>query len=193
MKREKNLKTVSKEIERFFAANSKKAFNYKQICAALNIESTEGKNYIIRTLKQMEKDGMIDEVMPGKYLALLTTHFITGKLEVTQRGAGFVIPEDGSEIKDDIYIGSENLNTGLHGDTVKVNLFAKRSGSRVEGEVIEVLKRKREEFVGVVELGHNYAFISPDDKRVQIDIFIPEGKINNAKNGEYWLKNDDKY
>ncbi len=184
MKREKNLKTVSKEIERFFAANSKKAFNYKQICAALNIESTEGKNYIIRTLKQMEKDGMIDEVMPGKYLALLTTHFITGKLEVTQRGAGFVIPEDGSEIKDDIYIGSENLNTGLHGDTVKVNLFAKRSGSRVEGEVIEVLKRKREEFVGVVELGHNYAFISPDDKRVQIDIFIPEGKINNAKNGE---------
>ncbi len=184
MKREKNLKTVSKEIERFFAANSKKAFNYKQICAALNIESTEGKNYIIRTLKQMEKDGMIDEVMPGKYLALLTTHFITGKLEVTQRGAGFVIPEEGSEIKDDIYIGSENLNTGLHGDTVKVNLFAKRSGSRVEGEVIEVLKRKREEFVGVVELGHNYAFVSPDDKRVPIDIFIPEGKINNAKNGE---------
>jgi len=184
MKREKNLKTVRKEIERFFAANSKKAFNYKQICAALNIESTEGKNYIIRTLKQMEKDGMIDEVMPGKYLALLTTHFISGRLEVTQRGAGFVIPEEGSEIKDDIYIGSENLNTGLHGDTVKVNLFAKRSGSRVEGEVIEVLKRKREEFVGVVELGHNYAFVSPDDKRVPIDIFIPEGKINNAKNGE---------
>ncbi len=184
MKREKNLKTVRKEIERFFAANSKKAFNYKQICAALDIESTEGKNYIIRTLKQMEKDGMIDEVMPGKYLALLTTHFITGRLEVTQRGAGFVIPEERSEIKDDIYIGSENLNTGLHGDTVKVNLFAKRSGSRVEGEVIEVLKRKREEFVGVVELGHNYAFVSPDDKRVPIDIFIPEGKINNAKNGE---------
>jgi ribonuclease R len=184
MKREKNLKTVRKEMERFFASNSKKAFNYKQIGAALNIESTEGKNYIIRTLKQMEKDGMIDEVMPGKYLALLTTHFITGRLEITQRGAGFVIPEEGSGTTDDIYIGSENLNTGLHGDTVKVNLFAKRSGSRVEGEVVEVLKRKREEFVGVVELGHNYAFVSPDDKRVPIDIFIPEGKINKAKNGE---------
>lgn len=184
MKREKNLKTVRKEMERFFAANSKKAFNYKQIGAALNIESTEGKNYIIRTLKQMEKDGMIDEVMPGKYLALLTTHFITGRLEITQRGAGFVIPEEGSGTTDDIYIGSENLNTGLHGDTVKINLFAKRSGSRVEGEVVEVLKRKREEFVGVVELGHNYAFVSPDDKRVPIDIFIPEGKINKAQNGE---------
>lgn len=184
MKREKNLKTVRKEMERFFAANSKKAFNYKQIGAALNIESTEGKNYIIRTLKQMEKEGLLDEVMPGKYLALLTTHFITGRLEVTQRGAGFVIPEEGSAITEDIYIGSDNLNTGLHGDTVKVNLFARRSGSRVEGEVVEVIKRKREEFVGVVELGHNYAFVSPDDKRVPIDIFIPEGKINKARNGE---------
>jgi len=184
MKREKNLKTVRKEMERYFAANSKKAFNYKQIGAALNIESTEGKNYIIRTLKQMEKEGLLDEVMPGKYLALLTTHFVSGRLEVTQRGAGFVIPEEGSEIKEDIYIGSDNLNTGLHGDKVKVNLFAKRSGSRVEGEVIEVIKRKREEFVGVVELGHNYAFVSPDDKRVPIDIFIPEGKINKARNGE---------
>jgi ribonuclease R len=184
MKREKNLKTVRKEMERFFASNSKKAFNYKQIGAALNIESTEGKNYIIRTLKQMEKEGLLDEVMPGKYLALLTTHFITGRLEVTQRGAGFVIPEEGSEITEDIYIGSDNLNTGLHGDTVKVNLFARRSGSRVEGEVVEVIKRKREEFVGVVELGHNYAFVSPDDKRVPIDIFIPEGKINKARNGE---------
>ena len=184
MKREKNLKTVRKEMERYFAANSKKAFNYKQIGAALNIESTEGKNYIIRTLKQMEKEGMLDEVMPGKYLALLTTHFISGRLEVTQRGAGFVIPEEGSEISEDIYIGSDNLNTGLHGDTVKINLFARRSGSRVEGEVVEVIKRKREEFVGVVELGHNYAFVSPDDKRVPIDIFIPEGKINKARNGE---------
>ena len=184
MKREKNLKTVRKEMERFFASNSKKAFNYKQIGAALNIESTEGKNYIIRTLKQMEKEGLLDEVMPGKYLALLTTHFITGRLEVTQRGAGFVIPEEGSEITEDIYISSDNLNTGLNGDTVKVNLFARRSGSRVEGEVVEVIKRKREEFVGVVELGHNYAFVSPDDKRVPIDIFIPEGKINKARNGE---------
>lgn len=184
MKREKNLKTVRKEIESFFAANSKKAFNYKQIGAALNIESTEGINYIIRTLKLMAKDGIVDEVMPGKYLALVTSHFITGRLELTQRGAGFVIPDEASNTKEDIYISSQNLNSGLHGDTVKINIFAKRGGNRVEGEVVEVIKRKREEFVGVVELGHNYAFVSPDDKRIKVDIFIPATGINNAKNGD---------
>lgn len=171
-------------MESFFAANSKKAFNYKQIGAALNIESTEGINYIIRTLKLMAKDGIVDEVMPGKYLALVTSHFITGRLELTQRGAGFVIPDEASNTKEDIYISSQNLNSGLHGDTVKINIFAKRGGNRVEGEVVEVIKRKREEFVGVVELGHNYAFVSPDDKRIKVDIFIPATGINNAKNGD---------
>ncbi len=171
-------------MESFFAANSKKAFNYKQIGAALNIESTEGLNYIIRTLKLMAKDGILDEVMPGKYLALVTSHFLTGRLELTQRGAGFVIPDEESNTKDDIYISSENLNSGLHGDTVKINIFAKRGGNRVEGEVVEVLKRKREEFVGVVELGHNYALVSPDDKRIKVNIFIPATGINNAKNGD---------
>ncbi len=171
-------------MESFFAANSKKAFNYKQIGAALNIESTEGINYIIRTLKLMAKDGILDEVMPGKYLALVTSHFLTGRLELTQRGAGFVIPDEESNTKDDIYISSENLNSGLHGDTVKINIFAKRGGNRVEGEVVEVLKRKREEFVGVVELGHNYALVSPDDKRIKVNIFIPATGINNAKNGD---------
>lgn len=182
MKKEKNLKSVRAEIEQFFKDNRKKALNYKQIGAALNIESTEGKNYIIRTLKVLEKEGIIEEILPGKYLALITSQFIIGKIELTQRGAGFVIADEpGNE---DIYIASENLNTALHGDKVKVNLFAKRNGSRIEGEVVEVIERKREEFVGVIELGFNYAFVAPDDKRMSTSIFIPGDKINGAKNGD---------
>lgn len=182
MKREKNLKSVRSEIERLFTENRKKAFNYKQVGSALNIESTEGKNYIIRTLKQLEKEGFIEEIMPGKYLALNTNQFITGKMELTQRGAGFVIVDEGQS--DDIYVGPEHLNTAMHGDRVKVNVFSKRNGNKIEGEVVEVLERKREEFVGVVELGFNYAIVTPDDRRIHIDIFVPGDKINKAKNGD---------
>lgn len=181
MKRETNLKFVRKEIEKLFTANRKKAFNYKQISSALNVESTEGKNHIIRTLKQLEKEGIIEEIMPGKYLALMTSQFITGRMELTQRGAGFVIPDEGG---DDIYISSDHLNTALHGDKVRINLFARKSGNRLEGEVVEVTERKRDTFVGVVELGYNYAFVSPDDKRIPVDIFIPADKINKARNGD---------
>jgi ribonuclease R len=182
MKRETNLKFIRKEIEKLFGSNRKKSFNYKQVGSALGVESTEGKNHIIRTLKSLEKEGMIEEIMPGKYLAVFTNSFLTGRVELTQRGAGFVIPD--GEGQEDIYISADNLNTALHGDKVKVNLFTKRSGSRVEGEVVEVIERKKTDFVGVVEMGHNYAFVKPDDKRISIDIFITADKMNKAKNGE---------
>ena len=182
MKRETNLKFIRKEIEKLFAANRKKSFNYKQIGAHLGVESSEGKNHIIRTLKMLEKEGMVEEIMPGKYLAVFTGNFISGKVELTQRGAGFVLPDEGDT--GDIYISAENLNTALHGDKVKVSLFAKRTGSRVEGEVVEVIERKKTDFVGVVEMGHNYAFVKPDDKRMSIDIFITSEKMNKAKNGD---------
>lgn len=196
MKKETNLKFVRKEIEKLFAHNRKKSFNYKQIAASLDAESTEAKNYIIRTLKALEKEGYIEEVMPGKYLAVFVNEFITGRLELTQRGAGFVIPQTeektpsaGKEERDDIYISSENLNTALHGDTVKVNLFSRKNGTHREGEVVEVLERKKSEFVGVLEMGHNFAFVSPDDRHMNVDIFIPGGKTGKAKNGDKVLVN----
>ncbi|MES2690174.1 MAG: hypothetical protein V4658_07205 [Bacteroidota bacterium] len=192
MKKETNLKFVRKEMEKLFAHNRKKSFNYKQIAASLGSESTEAKDHIIRTLKALEKEGYIEEVMPGKYLAVFVNEFITGRLELTQRGAGFVIPqveekaEKAEKVekaeRDDIYISSENLNTALHGDTVKVNLFSKKNGNHREGEVVEVTERKKSEFVGVLEMGHNFAFVSPDDRHMKTDIFIPAGKAGQSKN-----------
>jgi exoribonuclease R len=118
MKRETNLKFVRKEMEKLFAHNRKKSFNYKQIASALGAESTEAKNHIIRTLKTLEKEGFIEEVMPGKYLAIFVNEYLTGKLELTQRGAGFVIPvvEEGEAKTEnaDIFIAPENLNTAMH-------------------------------------------------------------------------------
>lgn len=181
MKRETNLRFVRKEIEKLFGSNRKKAFNHKQVAAALDITSTEGKNHIIKTLKLMEKDGLIEEIMPGKYLATFTSHFITGKLEVTQRGSGFVIPKEGGE---DIFIATENMGGALNGDEVKVNLFARKTGNRVEGEIIEVLERKRDVFVGVLHTGYNFAMVVPDDKRLKIDILIPNDQLNGARAGE---------
>lgn len=182
MKKETNLKFIRKEIEKMFASSRKKAFNYKQISSTLNVTSTEAKNHIIRTLKQLEKEGFIEEIMPGKYLAIYTSNFITGRVELTQRGAAFIVPDE--EGMEDVYVSADNLNMAFHGDKVKINVLKKSNGARQEGEVVEILERKKHDFVGVVQIGHNYAFVKPDDKRVYIDIFIPAGKINKAKNGD---------
>jgi ribonuclease R len=182
--KEGNQKKLRRNIEHLFAANRKKAYNYKQLAAQLDINSGEARDQIIRILKTLEKEGLIEELTPGKYAALYVPDFMEGQLQMTQRGAGFVIPGEDSQYKEDIYIGPEHLNTALHGDRVKVNVFAKRGSDRLAGEIVEVITRHKMDFVGVVQLSHNYAFLVPDDKKMHADIYIPLSKLNKAKDGD---------
>jgi ribonuclease R len=176
-----NEKKLRNRIETLFASNKKKAYNYKQLAAQLDINSGEIRDKVIRILKTLEKEGIIEEIAPGKYTALFVPSFIEGRLEVTQRGSGFVVPADGSG---DIFISPEHLNTGLNGDTVKVNIFNRgRGADRISGEIVEIVNRKKMEFVGVVQLSSNFAFLVPDDKKMNVDIFIPLNKLNKAPNG----------
>jgi ribonuclease R len=179
--KEGNQQKLRKNIEKLFAANRNKAYNYKQLAAQLDITSGEAKESIIRILKSLEKEGIIEEIAPGKFTALYVAQFKEGRLDMTQRGAGFVVPDEGGV---DVYIGPEHLNTALNGDRVKINLFAARANDRISGEIVEVVKRNKMEFVGVVQVSHNYAFLVPDDKKMYADIYIPLNKLNRAKNGD---------
>jgi len=107
--------------------------------------------------------------------------YITGTVELTKMGYGFVISD---EIDDDVFISPKNLRTALHGDRVKVRLYARRKGSRPEGEVVAILERAKSTFVGTVEIVSNMAFLIPDNKNMPYDLFIPRSKINGAKQGQ---------
>ncbi|MEI6508203.1 MAG: ribonuclease R [Bacteroidota bacterium] len=175
-----NIDKLKRSIQKVFDGNSKKILNPRQIASMLGIESTEGRNEVIIALKLLVKDEALEEVSPGKYITVFKHKFIEGKVEMTQRGSAYVIPDEGGE---DIMITPEFLNTALNRDRVKVNLFAQR-GEKRSGEIVEVLERNKMEFVGVIQVAYNHAFVVADDKKMYTDIFIPLDKINKAKNGD---------
>jgi ribonuclease R len=111
----------------------------------------------------------------------VTPGYVTGTVDMTRMGSGYV---SSPELDDDIFISASNLRTALHGDTVKVRLYARRKGSRPEGEVVEILERWRTTFVGTVEVMPNFAFLVPDNKNMPFDLFIPASKLNGAKQGQ---------
>jgi ribonuclease R len=77
------------------------------------------------------------------------------------------------------------LRGAIDGDTVRVKLFSDyRSGRRREGRVEEILERGRVELVGEVELWPKYGIVVLDNRRVYDDVYIPEAKLKNAKDGE---------
>ena len=107
--------------------------------------------------------------------------YITGTVDMTRMGYGFISSDD---MEDDVFVSAKNLNTALHGDKVKVWLYAKRKGLRPEGEVVEIIERWRTSFVGTVEIMPNFAFLIPDNKNMPFDLFIPVSKLNGAKQGQ---------
>ena len=101
-----------------------------------------------------------------------------GVLDVTRSGMGFVIVP---EIKVDILIRPGDFNTALHGDTVLVRVKNENGGRRMQGEVFEVLQRKRIEFIGHIELSKDFAFFVAEMDKPMPDLYIPLSSLNNAK------------
>lgn len=106
---------------------------------------------------------------------------LKGTLDVTRSGMGFVIVPD---MKIDVLIRPGDFNTALHGDTVLVRIKNDGGGRRMQGEVTEVVLRKRVEFIGHIQLSKDFAFFVPNVEKPMPDLFIPLTALNNAKDGD---------
>ncbi len=156
-------------------------FNYKQLAKRLNIKDIATKRQIIPVLEYLAGKEELVEVYPGKYKLKSKGGYIDGTVDMTQFGYAFILSD---AIEEDVFISRNNLNHALNGDFVKVYLYAHRKGKRVEGEVVEVIKRARKTFVGIVEVSKNWAFLNPDSKEMPYDLFIPPDKLLGVKNGQ---------
>ncbi len=174
-------KNLIELITKAMAKNPRQPMNYKQIAARLKIEEKEEKKALSDALLRMKKEGMTEERNHGKYILKSVGGYVTGTIDLTKFGYAFVISE---ESEDDVFIAARNLNTALHGDQVKVLLYARHKGKRPEGEVVEIISRSRATFVGTIELTKQFAFLMPDNKNMPFDLFIPLSKLNGARQGQ---------
>ena len=156
-------------------------FNYKQISKRLNLTDSFDRSMVSDILKELTNKGEAQEVFHGKYKVKATRGYVTGTVDMTRSGYGFISTDD---LEDDVFVSANNLKTALHGDTVKVWLYAKRKGARPEGEVVEIIERWRTSFVGTIEVMPNFAFLIPDNKNMPFDLFIPSSKLNGALQGQ---------
>jgi ribonuclease R len=176
---------LTDKIVKILAQNTNKAFNYKQIGIKLELDNTQSRNQIIKDLKILVAQKKIEEIEPGKYLIVEASNdYYEGKIDMTGRKTAYFISSDFTE---DVFIPTNNLNHALDGDTVKVYVYNRRRGKRAEGEVIEVIERKKTDFVGVIDIQKNFAFVSTANPKMYTDIFISKDKLGDAENGDVVL------
>jgi ribonuclease R len=182
IKKEKNF---SDKIIKILSQSANKAFNYKQIGAKLDLDDTESRNQIIKDLKILASQNKIIESEPGKYLVKAASQdYYEGKIDMTGRKTAYFVCPD---LEEDVFIPTNNLNHALDKDTVKVYVYNRRKGRRPEGEVIEVIERNKTDFVGVIDIQKNFAFVSTANPKMYTDIFIPKDKIGEAEQGDVVL------
>jgi len=162
--------------------NNNEALNYKQVCAKLNIQDIESRETILEILKEQAHKGIFTEPEKGKFKLKDLKTFITGKVDMTADGAAFIIPDD--EFEKDVFVSARKLHNALHGDKVKVYIYAKKRGRKNEGEVVEIIQRLKTDFIGVIKISDRFAFVSIDDKKMLQDIFVPLTDLAGAKNGQ---------
>jgi len=176
-----SIKILSDKILQIFSKNPTKLYNYKQIASALKISEATQRELVRQSLIYLSQENLIKEQYQGKYKILSTKTYITGKVDVSRRGYAYVLSDESSE---PVFISPRNLHNALHGDTVKIQLYASRKSRQNEGEVIQILKRARTSFAGIIERNRKFAFFMPDDLRIPYDIFIPLSNLNGARSGD---------
>lgn len=172
-----------KLISEVFKNNRNMLLNHKQVAARLNVANKEDADAIAQILVEETKKGFFEEPERGKYRLKDLKTFVVGTVDMTNEGSAFIIPDD--EFEKDIFVAPRKLRHALNGDRVKVYVYAKKaSGRKKEGEVVEILERAKLDFIGVAKISDKFAFIIPDDRKMQHDIFVPLTEIRDAKNNQ---------
>ncbi len=174
---------MKKKIIAFFKRNPGKGFKNKEIAKKLNISDDHEYSSLKAAVYKLYEENFLSRSGKKYYLNQTpSSNTITGVLEVTQAGYGFVTHKNSG--LGDVFIAARNLGTAFHGDTVEVALFASKKRKNIEGQIIGVVKRKRNEIVGTLNKSHSFYFIKPDDPKIHRDIYINPDKTGKARVGD---------
>lgn len=195
-KNHRKLQQIGKKILQFMNRNSSKVYNYKQIAEGIDYKNPRQREQVIQALHHLLAEDRVIELEKGKYhVNLKIQGTLTGVIDFNQSGNAYV-RVDG--VEEDIFIHSKNVKDALQGDTVMIVVYHYKN-KRLEGSVLEVIERNREEFVGTFQyIKHkDFGFVVSDRKQINTDIFVPKSKINDAEDGDkvivkmlYWKEGD---
>ena len=140
------------------------------------------KKVLRNTVEELLKEGSLLKIKKEKIVLPERYGVYVGRIDVNKRGFGFVFRGEG---KGDIFVPENALKTAMNGDKVQVKLIRENAGTkRAEGEILEVLERKNSKIIGVYEQTKAFGFVSPEDQKLQHDIFISKSNRNFAETGD---------
>lgn len=172
------------ELIRIFKLHPDATFNPKQLSRRLRISNSP--DAIKNALEELLKEGKL--VQPEEFrfkLAASTQKAFASKVhegivDMTRQGSAYIVCEG---LDNDVFVSAKNMNTALHGDKVKLRVWIPRGRKKPEGEVVEVLERAKEHFIGTLWQYPEFALVYPDGN-TNMDIYVEAAHTKGAKDGD---------
>lgn len=168
-------------IRKTFEKQADKTLSHKQVCDLVDAREGALRTLVFSVLKDLANEGFLKAMSYDTFKMNSQDKLILeGTISIAAKGFGFVTV---ATEKADVFISPNHIGQALNGDRVKIQVL-KYGKSRVEGQVIEVIERERTQFVGTIQMHEKFAFLIPDNIKMNTDIYIPKEKLNGAKDKE---------
>jgi len=174
-------KELADKLMDFFHNKAAETLRLKYIFSELHLTTHPLKMLCTDILADMVADDCIVEVEQNQFR--LNDHGVemTGVFHRKSNGKNFFIADEGGE---QIFIAERNSAHAMNNDRVRISFYAKRKNREAEGEVLEILERANDTFVGTLEVSKSYAFLVTENRTLANDIFIPKDKLKGGKSGD---------
>jgi ribonuclease R len=174
-------KQIVNRIINLFNTHPKEPMNCRQVSSNIGATSQVNRQIVANLLENFVQEEFLIEVERGKYKLNGIGTVAEGRFERRSNGKNSFVPDDGSI---SLFVAERNSLHAMNGDRVKVQILAKRKGRTPEAEVIEILERNQNNFVGILEVGRNHSLMLTDSKILAQDIIISNDRLGGAVDGQ---------
>ena len=174
-------KQLQERLQAFFSSQGDRTLSFKEIFRALKLDTHPLKMLAIDMIEEMAWDDFLVKVTDSSYKLNTKGQVQEGTFLRKANGKNAFLPDDGGT---PIFVSERNSLWATNGDRVKVSFMARRQHHIKEAQVIEILQRKKDQFVGKLRVGKDFAYLITPENIFASDIIIPKRKLKGGRTND---------
>ena len=175
-----NKSYVTGRVHAYFHDDPNASIDCRTIAADLGVRDNASRHLITECLYELADRGVLREEGHGRFVQAHARNEAEGRISILRTGDGIFMLENGAEVE----IPLRYTANALDGDTVRIAYRLTPRSRHIRGEVLEILRRARETFVGLLQIDRRRAILIPDNRQMPYDIFIPLTELHGGQHGQ---------
>ena len=171
-------KQLAEKLIDFFSSQPGKTLTFKEIFRTLKLNTHPLKMQAIDIMEELSWDDTLAKVSDNAYKLNTGGQVQEGIFQRKANGKNSVVPTDSDK---PIFVSERNSMGALTGDRVRFSFMARRMNHIKEAQVIEILERKKDTFVGRLKVDKDIAYLIPQSDVLAHNIIIPRRKVKGGK------------